>query len=241
VVTVSEPLTQYFARTYGLDASRAVTITHGFDPDEWSSVETVERADGRMRFVHTGSFSFSRATLDIRTFVSGVSLLSKELAESIEIVFVGNITAEEKRMIDAAGVHCIRIVPPVSRAKSLGYQRSADALLLIYAPELSGASTKTFEYLYSGRPILAVGLPDAAGVRIVIDSGAGSAADVREPRQIADRITEMFELWRRGRLETAARNVDRYHRRTLAGKLAAVLKSAVVPKRVAGDCVESPR
>ena len=228
VTTVSDPLTQHLATSYGLGPERAITVTHGFDPDEWTQVGPVERAQGRMRIVHTGSFSLSRPTVDIRSFLEALAMLPQQTRARMEVLFVGNLTAAEREAIEFAGVgDMVRVIPPVPRASSLGYQRSADLLLMIFAPELSSASTKTFEYLYSGRPVLVVALPEAAGAQIVIEAGAGWAADVRDRKAIAARLGDLFRRWEEGRLEAPRRDLDRYHRRTVTGRLAGVLGAAV--------------
>jgi glycosyltransferase involved in cell wall biosynthesis len=82
----------------------------------------------------------------------------KNLEKRIKIHLLGEYRKDEllglKDLIAAGIVVCHGLV---NRSKSLEFQRAANLLLIITEPERrSMVTTKIFEYLYSGRPILAL-------------------------------------------------------------------------------------
>ena len=68
----------------------------------------------------------------------------------------------------------------MTRDESLRIQRGADALLLVTGHNRSEATGKLFEYLASGRPILALAEGNEAA-RIVRETGTGVAVGGADP------------------------------------------------------------
>ena len=103
----------------------------------------------------------------------------------LELVIAGPLTEDEVALF-ATDVAPARIVHAGSleRARALGLQREADALLLIAQPTRSQLlNIKLFEYLAAGRPILALAAGTEAG-RVVAQLG-GEVAAADDPAQIA--------------------------------------------------------
>jgi glycosyltransferase involved in cell wall biosynthesis len=225
VTSVSESLTEYFHQSYGLPAQRAVTITNGYDIDDWQGVVPGNHEDGRLRIVHTGAFAGSSPTRNPRPFFESVARLPVDIRGQVEILLVGQVTEDERRMIEALGLRdSVRVIPPVPRAESLAYQLSADVLLLLVGSDRSVATSKLYEYLYARRPILAIGSPETAAAKIVQQTHSGLVIDPRDPDAILRALSQLHEAWRKQQLRPFAQgDISRYERRNLARELAAVL------------------
>jgi hypothetical protein len=109
--------------------------------------------------------------------------------------------------------------------------QSASALLFYQPAGELGTSGKLYEYLATGRPVLAVADPDNAGYRLVQSLNAGRCADVRDPAAVTRMLhTSLTEL-RAGTLtvdEGVPADVRRrFSRRLLAARLADVLTAAI--------------
>jgi glycosyltransferase involved in cell wall biosynthesis len=223
VTTVSEPLTEYFRRRYGLSPERAVTITNGFDSDDWSDVLPRRRTDSRFRIVNTGSFGLSRSTTDPMVFFDAVARLPVDVRSRLEVLLIGNLLEREQKAVEERGLgDVVHILSPVPKKEALGYQLSADALLLMIGSDLSVATTKLFEYLVARRPILAVGLEGAAACRIIRAAGAGMQLPPDDPDSMA---TVLANLVRTGKAIAVPENgsdLGAYDRRHLAGRLASL-------------------
>jgi glycosyltransferase involved in cell wall biosynthesis len=222
VVTVSEPITAYFRARYALPAVRAVTITNGFDADDWQGVAAAPREGKRLRLVHTGAFTGSKATRSLEPLLRGLALLTPEVRAEVELLLVGNLKAEEYALVDAFHVRdVVHAIPAVPRAQALGYQLSADVLLLVTGPDKGVATSKLYEYLHARRPILVLGAADAAAAEIVRETRSGVVADWADPAAVAEAFIRFHAQWRAGTLALMEQgDIARYERRHLARQLA---------------------
>jgi glycosyltransferase involved in cell wall biosynthesis len=119
----------------------------------------------------------------------------------------------------------------VEHARAVEEMCIATALLL-YVPASSLApSGKLFEYLASGRPLLAVVHPDNLAARLVREWDAGVVADPHDEREIEQALLTLWRRWQEAGLphqdEVRDRAIDQYSRRRNAERLAEVLDRAV--------------
>lgn len=230
ITTVSDPLTDYFRKLYDLPPERVVTITNGYDPDDWRGVHPAPRRDNTFRIVHTGAFGSSRVFIDPRPLLEALRRLPVGVRNQIELLLIGDLKEAERRMIsglDLKGI--VSAIPPVPRSESLGYQLSSDILLLVAGADRSVATSKLYEYLYARRPILAITDQGTAAAAIVRQAQAGLVTDPVDPAGIVASITHLFDLWKQDRLDEFCQgDISAYHRRHLASQLAATLDEVLV-------------
>jgi glycosyltransferase involved in cell wall biosynthesis len=107
---------------------------------------------------------------------------------------------------------------------------SASALLLYQPADVPGVTSKVYEYLACGRPVLCVAHPDNHAYRLVQELGGGWCADVRNPAEVRGALEQMVRQWRRGGLapDPSVRDevLRRFSHRRLAADLAVVLREA---------------
>jgi glycosyltransferase involved in cell wall biosynthesis len=188
VVCVAEPAVADLRRR---GIAEPVLIRNGWDPEAApaAGAPTGLLDPDRVSLVYTGRFgTYGR---DPRPLVDGLALLARERpdeAARLELVIAGPLTDDEARLF-ATDVAPARIVHAGSldRERALALQREADALLLIAQPTRSQLlNIKVFEYLASGRPILALAEGTEAGV-VVSDIG-GEVVRADDPAAIADAL-----------------------------------------------------
>jgi glycosyltransferase involved in cell wall biosynthesis len=112
----------------------------------------------------------------------------------LEIVFAGSATADELRLIAGSDSGDVaRFVGWLERPRALALQRAADALLVVTegAGRRSVATGKLFEYFAAERPILVLG-DETEAARLVLEAGAGFAAPVSDPREIAAALRRLI-------------------------------------------------
>lgn len=175
VVTISEPISQHY-RNAG--AARVETIPNGFDPDEFgeTAIERPFELDrDRTNVVYTGRLHLSRAGTRIDALLEALSTLASESAcGRLLFHFFGEFTQDEMQAFAPfVKQDIVRVHGLVSRSDALSLQRHADMLLLVTAlGQRSIATGKIFEYLASGRPILALTQGTSAAA-IVSETEAG--------------------------------------------------------------------
>jgi glycosyltransferase involved in cell wall biosynthesis len=197
VACVSRPAADDMRDRLGIEAA---LIPNGWDPDLGpedagppQAVDPLPVADpDRASLVYTGRFgSYGR---DPRPLVEALGELARErpaVARRIELVIAGPLTEDERRLLEA-DVSPARIVVrgSLDRTQALALQRSASALLLLASPARTQLlNIKLFEYLATGRPILALAAGTEAG-RVAAELGAEvvRADDVAAIRAALERL-----------------------------------------------------
>ncbi|MBW6514816.1 MAG: hypothetical protein K0B87_08695, partial [Candidatus Syntrophosphaera sp.] len=107
--------------------------------------------------------------------------------------------------------------------------------LLLFIP--SGKNTrsvltgKIFDYLRSGRPILAIVPPDGIAAEMVTRAGTGFVADYQDIAGIGQNLLRLYQMWRSGELETLKPDLEYvagFSRERLAAKLAALIEEVAL-------------
>jgi len=210
LVTVSEPLSDYFRRTYA--CARVVTVANGFDPEETRQpLPAVDLEPGCFHIVHSGRFALSDAGCDIAPLAAALNgLLAErpELARTLRLHLLGALTPREKGMLSGLARRGVaRLYGQVGREQALAFQRRAGLLLLVTAPDRSSvATTKIFEYLQARRPILAL-TPSSSAAEIVEKCRCGwvvPPSATNEIRGVLERLIDDPDLDRKVDLSLAA-------------------------------------
>lgn len=194
VVCVSEPAGRDLRARQIADP---LVVPNGWDPEERAPEppSSSDRLDPqRVSLVYTGRFgSYGR---DPRPLVEGLERLSRESPDAagrLELVVAGPLSEAEAKLF-AADVSPARIVVAgsLSRPEALALQGEADALLLLAQPTRTQLlNLKLFEYMASGRPILALAAGTEAG-RIVFELG-GEVVRADDPQAIAAALGRLVE------------------------------------------------
>lgn len=160
-----------------------------------------------LRFAHLGSFGGSR---NPAVLLEAARLLLDEqpdIAGTIRFDFYGSCDANSRRLLrqfPREGV--VTFHGRVSRSDSLAAMRDADVLVLIQNVADYSAETipsKVYEYLVTGRPILALvhRNPELAGMLTGLGHSVAEAADAGSVRGV---LSEIHRRWKAGEPETPA-------------------------------------
>jgi glycosyltransferase involved in cell wall biosynthesis len=232
VVSVSQPITDYFCSAHPAFRAQCHTITNGYDPDDWHDLPPVPHDPSKLRIVYTGAFSQSRTTQDPRPFLHALQALHGSVRDKLEVLLIGAFSESEQQYLATLDLgNVIRVMGWMSKKVSLAYQLTADVLLLVASAEKSVATSKLYEYLYAGRPILAVSAVDTAAALIVTQSQAGWVVDGAENQAIVDCLMLIFDRWQQKKLVSRTTGIARYHRRELTRHLACLLDTVLTTTR----------
>lgn len=256
VMSTPEAAARLEAAIPELAGRQVVAIPNGFDAGDFTG-EVEPRPDGKFRIVHTGYLHTelgerqhrwqglrrllggSVRGLDIMTrshvhLVDAINRLlvaEPSLAESLELHLAGVLTDADRRVAQRCPV--AQLHGYLTHAESIGLMRSADLLFLplhnlppgVRATIVPG---KTYEYLASGRPILAA-VPDGDARDILEEAGNALLVRPDDVDAMVDGISAEVARWRAG---TPPRTPDpavvgRFEYRRLAQQLAAVFDSVI--------------
>lgn len=139
-------------------------IYNGYDPADFAHVVPEPKQEGRVRLVYTGTLWKLMSLEPLVRAVEQIAAEQPALASKLEIVIAGRRTPDQEALIaQLRELPCtVDDRPYLEHGQVLSLMASADALCLLLA-NLPGADrwvpAKTFEYMATGLPILAV-IPD---------------------------------------------------------------------------------
>ena len=232
IITVSEPIRDDFLQRYpGLLEDRVTVITNGYDPDDFAGLE--RKSWPKFTFTLTGSMS--KSNRGPRPLIEGVRALLSQypaLADRFQVLLVGPHTPEQSALLaDYALVDIVQLVGKVPYREALSYQLNTDVNVFVYNGPGDGRSaqmmsSKIFEYIGAGHPILAIASPDSAAFRLVEDLQLGRTVSPHSPEDTARVMYEMLE-GRTNITQIPPERLQRFHRRYLTQQLAGVLDNLV--------------
>ncbi len=168
---------------------------------------------------------------ETETFVNALKLLSPDVQSKIHLQFVGG-TIPSKLQESLSTVHCpLSTVHYVPHSEAIEYMCSSDLLLLLLPnqAENKGIITgKLFEYMASGKPVLAICFKDGDAANILYKYEQEGVFAFGESKKIAEYITKVVESltlnpnWHIN--QTNRKAAEAYSRRTLCGKVAELIK-----------------
>ena len=208
----------------------AWVIHNGFDP-----VDLPTPGPPASRFTLTYTGVLYQDAQDIGSLLRAIALLREEGAldaSSFELRLVGRYLRAVRPDVRRLQIDdLVSFTDTVSHGEALRLQADATALVLLLwtRPEGRGwLSAKRYEYMASGRPILAVGPRDCDAAQVVAEMRAGVVAS--DAATVAAIIRSwLAEFERTGRVASA---VDRealrvYEWRAVTGRLAAAFDATV--------------
>jgi hypothetical protein len=214
-------MTRWFTRAYpSIDAARFVTIHNGFDPADMAAPPS-PRSDDKFRIVYTGVWKNEYNPSALYDSLDWIRRSTPQLLDRVEVIAAGFAPGEAARRHLGAYIREIGRVP---HHEAVGLMKSADLLFFAHSDPTRQASIpgKLYEYLASGRPLMALADPDKETGRIVGKVGGGIAVSPEDPGLLYHALIDAFG----GRLQMPPRNADAlrgFERRQLAARLAAVL------------------
>jgi glycosyltransferase involved in cell wall biosynthesis len=204
VVGVSPNYSEGMRREYPAQADKIVTITNGYDPDNFAEALTPPPRE-RLSILYTGELYFGR---DPRPLLDAIKSLNDAPLPGLPRVgfdFIGRYMADQcdlPQEIASRGLESVTSITPVIPYKDcLRTTMQADILVLLHFPGFAhGLPAKIFEYLGARRPILA--LTDHPGdiAWVLKESGVlHRVAPQKDAGQIKQAIVEMLQEMKSGK------------------------------------------
>lgn len=214
-------------------AEKFVTIFNGVDEQDLpGDLPRLERSSPQSRL----TFSFFGTLYHSRTPVPFFKALRMLLdagsisADDVRVRIAGHCRMDVPAEIARYGLNgIVELVGRVPHDEALRRMAQTDVLLKIGAPDMDGhsLSTKIFEYLAIGRPILAL-VPTGPIATLVQKLNAGRVASPGSPDEIASAVLSMLADHRREGLPlNPPCDLACYTRKSQAAQLAVLLNKAV--------------
>jgi glycosyltransferase involved in cell wall biosynthesis len=230
-IVVTAPGTQrLYHERYGLAAERSAWIPNGYDEENFTQASRLPgpaRPSGRLQLLHSGIlyphdrdpsvFFAALAALARRGMVSPDNLRVTLRASGHDDVL--------RALIERTGVTAlVHLEPAIPYADALAEMMAADGLLIFQAASCNHQiPAKLYEYLRSGRPILALTDPAGDTAATMRECGANTIARLDDAGDIENRLQEFIGMLRARTIPGVAADVaSRYSRRAQTANLAAL-------------------
>jgi glycosyltransferase involved in cell wall biosynthesis len=207
---------------------RAGWIYNGYDPSDFDHVSVAPRNPDAFRLVYTGTLWNLMSVQPLLEAVRRISASAPALAARLEIVIAGRRTDDQEKLLEGfRGLPCrLTTHSYLDHDAALGLMCSADALCLLLA-DLPGADrwvpAKTFEYMATGRPILAVVPPGE--LRSLLHNHDATVIGPEDVDTFAAILSDRLAAHVNGRVAAAGERCRSPHsRRVQAGELAQMLE-----------------
>ena len=240
---------------------RAVSITNGYDADDFLVAPAPRPDTGTFRIVHTGDLHTAlglehRRSMAVRRLLGGslgrVDVLTRshlfllaaldelrgrrpDLDGRFELHLVGDLTPEDVAAIEQPYVKTYGYRPHL---ETVALMRSADLLFLPMhdldpGRRASIVPGKTYEYLAAGPPILAA-VPEGDARDFLTAAGHASVCKPDDVGAMSRAVESRLDAFLRGETPPYAEMsvVQRFERRRLTEALAAVYDSVLAHRRV---------
>jgi glycosyltransferase involved in cell wall biosynthesis len=177
------------------------TIENGYDNEAFERAKLIDLQDVPTRIAgkvirYMGTVMRDRIP---RNFLSSLSAMPSQVRQTLLVEFYG----ESKMLHDVIQVEfpdlmgCIEYKKKVPYLESLNLMLRADALLFMETSSSSSLSakgvltTKLFEYLAAGRPIVADIAPETLAGQVIVNSGLGLVCS-NDPCVIANALQKLL-------------------------------------------------
>jgi hypothetical protein len=243
VICVTEHHSNLLRRHYAsCPPEKFVTIPNGYDGAEWEQVERDRGAagtgakGGRFVITYAGSLYVGRSPLLVLEALRRLGQAGELPADRVclELILYDGVRhlPDGRDMMQVAGEMglggSLQILGPFPRGETLKRLLDSDLLLLLGHNLTLQIPGKLYEYLRSGRPILALA-PPGAQTELLRATGGAWIVEPDDVDGAVEAIRDAYQRWLAGRPgpKADARLVSRFDRRVLVGRFAEELDAAV--------------
>jgi hypothetical protein len=200
-------------------------ITNGYDGEVSSANQNIPQ----FTIAHIGSLLTGRDPGILWEVLKELVQENKHFAKDFKLVLAGVVSKEVLAHIYANDLKDYLEMPGyISHDEVRKLQQVSAVLLLI---EIDSPDTKCiipgklFEYMVSGRPVLAIGPKGWDVLPFLTETNIGAGFAYNEKQQLKEKIVSYYQDFKLGKLRTSPENLEKYHRKSLTGELAKLIKT----------------
>lgn len=234
IIANTEHQQQTYTKNYP-DAKRIETINNGYDAEDIKEARHQEDRwqDGKLHLCHTGYFYPGTALTFFET-LREFFLESPEFRGKIQLDLVGFLEEEYQNWIISNQL--AQEIKPwgyVDHQTSIKFLLKSHLLLYligsdgeVWKGEVAG---KLYEYLASGKPILAFAPKDGESEKIISQANSGWVLDLKDRQGVKSKLKEISGLFFTGKLKIEQNKsyIEGFERKNLTRKLSQVFENCL--------------
>src|SRR5579883_2251833 len=197
--------------------SKFVHIPNGYDPKVFETFKARPHGGSKVVVSYIGTVY---ATTSPKPYLDALASLPEDVRSRIETRFVGRVADDQRELLQSDSR--LRLMGYVKQSDALRYMEETDFLLLVMH-DPNCATGKIYEYLASGKPIVALAPTGGEVCKTIEETGAGWCIDPADQSQIVSLLKGLAtgEVRSTGRRNQEA--IRSYERPRLAEKFARLM------------------
>jgi len=234
VVAATSLMVEHFAQLY--PGTKFTSITNGFDEDDFKN--TAGLSPGKEFIIaYTGIFNKEQNPQKFFEAVNDAIQKRDDIKEYFKLRIIGQLDnpGDFENMIYFKKLGLDKyseLIPYLPHKQVIIEMCRATVLLLLVGeyPYNEGILTgKIFEYLRSGRPVLAMVPPNGLAADVIKDTNSGLVVSNEYVEEISNSILHLFDMFMANKLEDSFSRVgiDKYNRKNLTQKLSEIFSQCV--------------
>lgn len=218
-----------------LPPSRVEVITNGYDPDDFSDIPTPAQQDRPFTITHAGTL-YPEVGREFFEAIERLVTTRPDIGRQLRVNLLGKTAPEYQSVIERlARLGVVNALGFQPHRTALAWTHKSDVLLILLGGNFflpSHVPAKTFEYLFLGKPILAVAQPGDL-TDILTKSGLGITVPPHDVAGLAATVEGLLTSFRTGRLgvQSDQAYIRRFERRRLTQTLAGLLDQVLADRR----------
>lgn len=221
-IIVTSPTTQ--KEFSNLSDKPVSVITNGYDDISMEAVEL----DKRFSISHVGTLLTDRNPSILWEILDELCFEDNTFKSFLQINLIGSVGIEVLENLEGFGLsRYLNLKGYVSHEEAVRFQRKSQLLLLVEVDSEETRSIipgKLFEYMASGRPVIALGPVGSDVEELLNQTNTGHYFLYDEKRRLKDAIKTHFEAFMKKNLKSQGIGVKAFHRKNLTGQLAELIK-----------------
>jgi glycosyltransferase involved in cell wall biosynthesis len=200
-------------------------ITNGYDIERKAD----PKLDKKFTVAHIGSLLSERNPQILWQALSELVKEIPEFSDYFELKLIGTVSHEVLESVTNYNLKkYTNLLGYVPHSEAILHQQKSQVLLLI---EINSIDTKSiipgkiFEYMVSGRPIIAIGPNGSDFFEIVKDTKSGVTITYAEKEKLKQSIVDYYQLFRDGNLKSDSIGTEKYSRIKLTAQLVEILNT----------------
>lgn len=231
-LTVEKGVITSYVKEFHLPEERIGSITNGYDEADFSDLQIPQARTDKFTINYSGLLYTQQRSIDpVLRAIQQIRDEKKIDLSKLRFRIVG--VSEQGNLEVAEKYGLAQVVEPsgyLSHREALQTNLDANLLLLLVGDDPKfkfGFTGKFFEYLRSGRPILALAPRGGVVDKVLRESGHGEAYLSTQIPKIKAMILREYKKWERGEGLKLLHSpvIEQFERKVLTGQLAAVLEN----------------
>ncbi|KKR33245.1 MAG: Glycosyl transferase, group 1 [Candidatus Gottesmanbacteria bacterium GW2011_GWC2_39_8] len=215
-------------------------VYNGYDKDDFDEVDDTASSAHPFTITYLGTWGTGRSPESFLRAMGKLLIQCPNIKKQIRVNFVGEVKFDqqmhaliEQVILEENLNGVVNMIPFLPYKRGLNLLMHSDVSLLVvslFHSRVGCLSSKLFEYMNAGKPILALAPFESEEAQIILAAGAGQVVAPEEVNAISNKIKEMYMNFQNGCLSNGADAyvTEKFERKKQTSKLAAIFNDLLV-------------